>query len=425
MGDVSGFRFKPFSTKQVQVLSWWCDTSPVKDKNGIIADGAIRSGKTVAMSLGFVLWAMTKFNGQSFAMCGKTISSFRRNVLSFLLPRLKLMGYIAEYRRADNVITIRKGKTENHFYVFGGKDESSQDLIQGMTLAGVLFDEVALMPESFVSQATARCSVDGSKFWFNCNPDNPYHWFFVNWIDGDRLQKNNMLYLSFQMDDNLSLSEETKARYKTMYTGAFYARYILGQWTVAEGLIYDMFDVNKHVISPPKDDEYIGSAYISVDYGTLNPTAFLMWRKRHSQWVCMKEYYYSGREKGRQKTDAEYADDLFAFIGNTPYNCVIVDPSAASFISELMKRGIKVIKADNAVLDGIRCTSALINEGQLLFSKVCEKTIREFISYRWDDKAAEHGEDKPIKQNDHAMDAMRYFVSTILGRVVTSHRRRM
>lgn len=177
------FKFKPFSKKQRMVLNWWCDTSPVKDMDGIIADGAIRSGKTVCMSLSFVMWAMTQFNGQNFGMCGKTIGSFRRNVLFWLEVMLRSRGYTVADHRADNLVVVTRGETTNYFYIFGGKDERSQDLIQGITLAGVFFDEVALMPESFVNQATGRCSVEGSKYWFNCNPDGPYHWFKTGWID--------------------------------------------------------------------------------------------------------------------------------------------------------------------------------------------------------------------------------------------------
>lgn len=164
------FKFAPFSRKQKQVLTWWCDTSPVKDADGIIADGAIRSGKTISMSLSFAIWAMSSFKGQNFAMCGKTIGSFRRNVLFWLKIMPRARGYSITDHRADNLLVIRKNGVENFFYIFGGKDERSQDLIQGITLAGVFFDEVALMPESFVNQATGRCSVAGSKFWFNCNP---------------------------------------------------------------------------------------------------------------------------------------------------------------------------------------------------------------------------------------------------------------
>ena len=433
------FHFSPFSRKQKQVLTWWCKDSPVHDKDGIIADGAIRSGKTVSMSLSFAMWAMSTFNGQNFAMCGKTIGSFRRNVLFWLKLMIKSRGYSVIDRRADNLIIIRKGDTENYFYIFGGKDERSQDLIQGITLAGVFFDEVALMPERFVNQATGRCSVEGSKFWFNCNPDGPYHWFKVNWIDKstgylgkervEQIRKKaaeeekdpglkEILYLHFTMDDNLSLSEEIKARYRSMYIGVFFKRYILGLWAAAEGVIYDMFDPEKHVKNIKEFFQILvnGNRYVSCDYGTQNATVFLLWNKGiDGKWYCIREYYYSGRDKGKQKTDAEYADDLKKWLDGTRIKAMIVDPSAASFIAELRKCGYKVIKANNDVLDGIRLVGMLLNLEMLIFSSSCTETIKEFASYIWDDKAAEHGEDKPVKQHDHGCDAVRYFVSTVLS----------
>ena len=248
-------------------MTWWLPNSPVHDKDGIIADGAIRSGKTLSMSLSFVMWAMETFTDQNFGMCGKTIGSFRRNVLFLLKLMLRSRGYGVSDHRADNLLVVTKGDVANYFYIFGGKDERSQDLIQGITLAGCFFDEVALMPESFVNQATGRCSVDGSKFWFNCNPDGPFHWFKINWIN--KIIEKNLIYLHFTMDDNLSLSEKIKARYKSMYSGVFYQRYILGLWVVAEGIIYDMFDQAKHVVNKLTDlitDTY----YVSIDYGTQN-----------------------------------------------------------------------------------------------------------------------------------------------------------
>lgn len=410
------FHFSPFSKKQKQVLTWWCKESPVHDKDGIIADGAIRSGKTISMSLSFVMWAMSSFSGQNFAMCGKTIGSFRRNVLFWLKLMLLSRGYSVTDHRADNLLTIRKDGKENYFYIFGGKDERSQDLIQGITLAGVFFDEVALMPESFVNQATGRCSVKGSKFWFNCNPDGPYHWFKVNWID--KCEQKNILYLHFTMDDNLSLDEEIKARYRSMYIGVFFKRYILGLWAAAEGIIYDMFDEEKHVRNIKDFFQLLidGNRYVSCDYGTQNATVFLLWNKgRDGKWYCIREYYYSGRDKGKQKTDSEYADDLKEWLDGTKIKAIIVDPSAASFIAELRKRGYKVLKANNDVLDGIRLVGMLLNLEKLVFVSSCVETIKEFASYIWDEKAMEHGEDKPVKQHDHSMDAVRYFVSTILG----------
>ena len=410
------FKFRPFSQKQRKVLNWWCDTSPVKDYDGIIADGAIRSGKTLSMSLSFVLWAMSSFNGQNFAMCGKTIGSFRRNVLFWLKLMLKSRGYAVTDHRADNLVIVSRGNAENYFYIFGGKDERSQDLIQGITLAGVFFDEVALMPESFVNQATGRCSVDGSKFWFNCNPDGPFHWFKVNWID--KKKEKRLLYLHFTMDDNLSLSEKVKARYRSMYTGVFFKRYIQGLWCVAEGLIYDMFDADLHVRDIQSFRHLLidGNRYVSIDYGTQNATAMLLWNKGiDGVWYCIREYYYSGRDKGKQKTDAEYADDLEQWLEGTKIKGVIVDPSAASFIAELRKRGYKVLKANNDVLDGIRLVGTKFNQGKIIISASCENLIKELASYIWDEKAAERGEDKPVKTFDHACDALRYFIATILN----------
>ncbi len=410
------FHFQPFSQKQRKVLNWWCEGSPVREYDGIIADGAIRSGKTVSMSLSFVLWAMSSFKGQNFAMCGKTIGSFRRNVLFWLKLMMKSRGYTVADHRADNLVVISRGDVENYFYIFGGKDERSQDLIQGITLAGVFFDEVALMPESFVNQATGRCSVDASKFWFNCNPDGPYHWFKQNWID--RRKEKHLIYLHFTMDDNLSLSEAVKQRYRGMYSGVFYKRYIQGLWCMAEGIIYDMFSEDRHV-RKLKDfaGKLIGhNRYVSCDYGTQNATVFLLWEKGlDGVWYCTREYYYSGRDTGKQKTDSQYADDLEKWLNGTRIRGIIVDPAAASFIAELRKRGYKVVKAKNDVEDGIRLVSTLLNLGKIVFEEGCVNTRKEFASYIWDEKAAEHGEDKPVKQFDHAMDATRYFCYTILN----------
>ena len=410
------FRFKPFSKKQKQILTWWLPESGVSEKDGIIADGAIRSGKTVSMVLSFIMWSMQKFSGENFGMCGKTIGSFRRNVLMVLKLMLRVRGYKFKDRRSDNLLEVYRNGVTNYYYIFCGKDESSQDLIQGITLAGVFFDEVALMPESFVNQATGRCSVEGSKFWFNCNPGSPAHWFKKNWIDA--AEKKNLLYLHFTMDDNLSLSESVKERYRSMYTGVFYKRYILGLWAVAEGIIYDMFSEPEHIVSI-KDivNKLTNTRYVSVDYGTQNATVFLLWnRGTDGVWYCIREYYYSGRKKGRQKTDLQYAEDLNTWLEGTTIRAVIVDPSAASFIEQLRQKGFTVIKAKNDVLDGIRTVSTKLNTKSIRFVSTCKYTIEEFYSYVWNEKLILKGEDAPMKENDHCMDALRYFCYTILGR---------
>ena len=404
-------KFSPFSKKQKKVLTWWLSNSPVSDKDGIIADGAIRSGKTISMSLSFAIWAMSSFNGKNFGMCGKTIGSFRRNVLFWLKLMLKARKYKVEDKRADNLVIVSKGEVTNYFYIFGGKDERSQDLIQGITLAGVFFDEVVLMPESFVNQATGRCSVEGSKFWFNCNPDGPYHWFNINWIE--KRDEKNILYLHFTMDDNLSLSEQIKKRYRSMYSGVFYDRYIKGLWKIADGVIYSMFDKEKHIVKA-YDYQY-KEYYISCDYGTQNATVFGLWGKVNDNLhIMMKEYYYSGRDTGIQKTDLEYATDLKEFTKGYNIKYVIVDPSAASFITQLRKVGFKVIKAKNAVIDGIRLVASLLNQFKILFDESCEETFKEFGSYVWDIEACKKGEDEVKKEHDHSMDQIRYYCSTVI-----------
>lgn len=407
------FYFQPFSKKQLKVLTWWRPASPVSDKDGIICDGSVRSGKTVAMSLSYVMWAMDTFHEQNFGMAGKTIGALRRNVITPLKRMLKSRGYKVKDHRADNYLTITSKGKINYFYLFGGKDESSQDLIQGITLAGMFFDEVALMPESFVNQATARCSVDGAKLWFNCNPAGPYHWFKTEYLD--KLDEKSLLHLHFTMDDNLSLSERVKERYKRMYKGVFYQRYILGLWVLAEGIIYDMFNKDEHVVPtvPRPYERY----YVSIDYGTQNPTTFGLWGLYDGVWYKVKEYHYDGRKQNRQKTDQEYYEDLVNFIGDIErykLKGVIVDPSAASFIALLRQKGIKVIKAKNDVLDGIRNVATALNQKMILYNDCCKETFREYSSYVWDEKAAERGEDKPLKQNDHHMDGDRYFVNTVL-----------
>lgn len=405
-----GFEFKPFSKKQKQVLTWWCDSSPVKDKDGIIADGAIRSGKTLCMSLSYVLWAMATFNQQNFGMAGKTIGSFRRNVLFWLKLMLKSRGYSVVDHRSDNLIVVSKGDTQNFFYIFGGKDERSQDLIQGITLAGMFFDEVALMPESFVNQATGRCSVTGSKFWFNCNPNSPRHWFKVNWID--KCDEKHIIYLHFTMDDNLSLSEQIKERYRSMYVGVFFKRYILGLWCVAEGLVYSMFDEEKHV-----SDEHMSGALeyiVSIDYGTVNPFSAGLWAFDGKNSQREAELYYNSREAGKRVDDEAYYKMLKELIGDRKISCIIIDPSAASFIEVIKKYGeYTVKKADNDVLDGIRVVTTMLNKGLLKIYKDCTSCINEFGLYCWDE---EKNNDTVIKENDHAMDDTRYYVYTFLRR---------
>jgi len=396
----------PISEKQKKILAF-----PYSKYDAIICDGAVRSGKTSILCVAYIDWAMREFSGQRFGICGKTVDSATKNIIvPYISMSYAKQRYTLRWRRSDKLLEVKRGAVTNWFEVFGGKDESSFMLIQGRTLAGVLLDEVALMPESFVNQALARCSVDGARLWFSCNPDNPAHWFYTDWIK--RHRERNALYLHFSMEDNPSLSEKTLERYKSMYSGVFYQRYILGEWVAAEGLVYPMFDEEKHVLHdcPQTSGDY----FVSSDFGIQNATVFLLWRKmiEKNAWVCLKEYYYSGREEKRQKTVGEFAEGLVNMLDGINPRRVIVDPSAAALITELRSLGYHTQGADNDVLNGISDVCTMLEQGQLYFMDCCENTIEEFGLYMWDEKAADNGLDAPIKENDHCADAIRYFVKT-------------
>ena len=339
-------------------------------------------------------------------MCGKTIVSLRRNVVSPLLPILLELGFEYSEAISKNSFTVRSGGRENTFLLFGGRDESSAALIQGATLAGVLLDEVVLQPRSFVEQACARCSVPGSKFFFSCNPEGPEHWFYTEWIK--KAAERRALYLHFTMEDNPALTPEIRARYARMYSGVFYRRFVLGQWAAAEGRVYDFFTSDMVKLAPDKCEKW----YISCDYGTANPASFGLWGLSGGVWYRVSEFYYASRREGRQKTDAEYVRDLISLAGGRKIEGVVADPSAASFIEALRREGFKVIKAKNDVLTGIRQTADALRSGQIAICISCRDLLREIELYVWETGG---GRDAPKKENDHAMDDMRYFVSTVLA----------
>ena len=393
-----------FSPKQQQVLTWWL----CPQWEALICDGAVRSGKTYSMGLSFFLWAMTSFNRQQFGLCGKTIHSVWRNLLQSLLPQLRRMGMHVTRRRSENLLILRCGRRENRFLIFGGMNEGSAALIQGATLAGVFLDETALMPRSFVEQAIARCSVVGSKLWFNCNPEGPEHWFYKEWVQ--QADKRHALRLHFTMEDNPSLTEEIRQRYHRAYSGVFYRRFVLGEWVMARGLVYDGFDRERDV--RPVPDGPFDLWRVSIDYGTVNPASFGVWGRCGGVWYRVEEYYYDSRREGRQKADEEYAGDLEKLIGNRPIQRILVDPSAASFIEVLRRRGLPVRRAVNDVADGIRITAELLRSGRIVICEPCHDCLREMALYCWDEST---GRDAPRKEHDHAMDEMRYFAMDLAG----------
>jgi PBSX family phage terminase large subunit len=403
---VNPFEWKPFSRKQLKVLTWWTRSSPYRDWDGIICDGAIRSGKTVAMIDSFFQWSLSTFAGEAFIIGAKSMGALKRNVLKPLFAMLTAKGIPFRYHRSEHYIQIGS----NTYYCFGASTEASQDVLQGLTAAGAYIDEVALLPQSFVEQAVARCSIDGAKVWMNCNPENPFHFVKTDFID--RALERRFLHLHFTMDDNLSLSERVKERYKRQFKGLWFKRMIDDLWVQAEGAIYDMF-TDKHLIKPedlPKDyDRY----YIGVDYGTGNPTVFLLLGEFNRKLYLIKEYYHDGRNTS-QKAPTQYSKDFREFIEKTPYyQAVAIDPSASSFILQLTQDGVRRKRhANNDVRNGIMDVANLLADKRLFVSTDCKHLIQEFQTYVWDPKAQERGEDTPIKQNDHCLDALRYIVRT-------------
>lgn len=407
-----------FSEKQKKLIRWWSDEPTEYD--GVISDGAIRSGKTWGMIIGFLLWSQSEFSNQQFIVAGRSIMALKRNVINPMKNVLSsVLNWPYKENRSENFISVGT----NIYYMFGASSEQSQDVLQGMTAAGCFADEVALFPKSFVEQMIGRCSVEGSKLWFNCNPANPRHYIKKEFID--KAKEKHLLSLNFTMKDNPTLSKDIIERYERMYTGVFYDRFILGKWVLAEGVVYPMYE---DAIEEPfkmfetgKNGEKIQRFVdyrLSIDYGTQNPFACLKWAKDSKGiWHVVDEYYYSGRDEGHQKTDADYVRDMVDFT-NDRQNVdipVYVDPSAKSFIVAMRRcseRSFKMIEANNEVLPGIQETSTCLQKSQGLVkvSNRCKNTIIEFGNYVWDDKS---DSDQPIKENDHAMDALRYFVHTM------------
>lgn len=417
------FHYVPFTKKQLQLLSWWTEESPHKNANGVIAEGAVRAGKTVVMGLSFIIWSMEKGTGLNYAICGKTVSSTRRNIIDPLKSMLKLRGYkVVDKRTEGKLIIARKGKA-NIYYIFGGRDESSASLIQGVTLAGILLDEVALMPRSFVDQAIARCSVEGSKYWFNCNPEGPRHWFKTEHIN--KAEEKHYLILHFDLEDNPSLSQEMVDRYKSMFTGIFYRRFILGEWAFADGVIYSdipeaCFYSNAEAakVLPIKIQEHDIKPWYAADYGTTNPMVYLeiyKYKKPDSSipyFYITREYCWDSKKQFKQKTDAEYVDDFHSF-RLSKNKGLILDPSAESLYVAHERGGDLMFKAKNDVRPGIGMVSTLFSLGHIYINKdECPNLVAELGLYQWDPKKSEKGKEEPIKQNDHSCDALRYGIFT-------------
>ncbi len=404
----AAFRFQRFSHQQKKLLSWWTASSPYRDHDMVVADGSVRSGKTIAMVDGFLTWSLSMFRGENFILAGRSMGALKRNVLGPMFQILRAKGIEYHYNRSENFVLIGS----NTYWCFGANNEASQDVLQGLTAAGALGDEVALFPWSFVEQMIARCSVDGSKLWLNCNPEGPNHKVKTELID--KADEKHILHLHFVLEDNLTLSEKIKARYRRLFSGLWYKRYILGLWVLAEGVIYDMFDADRHTVTTEQLPQ-IERWFMAIDYGTTNPfVAHLLGIGRDDRLYIVHEWVWDSKAKQRQLTDKQYSGHLKDWVkglGIGEIERIYPDPSAASFILQMYDDGWRgVTPAQNAVQDGLRSVSNLLSLDRLKIHRSCKRLLSEIPDYCWDPKAQERGEDAPVKVNDHACDTMRYGV---------------
>lgn len=363
-----------------------------------IADGPVRSGKTFACLTRFAEFCVSGPPGDLMVL-GKTERTIRRNVIGpmkgmFGAQRVRYVQGAGELRFAGRTI-----------YVVGVNDVRAEEKIRGATLAGAYCNELTLFPESAFNQLVDRCSVPGAKIFGDTNPDSPFHWLMKHYLS--RADGRDVARWRFRLEDNPVLSPEYVERLKRLHVGMWYRRMVLGEWVAAEGAVYDMFDPARHVVDTlPAMRNY----WVGIDYGTTNPTvAVLLGLGDDERLYVVREWRWDSAAKGRRLTDAQLSAEYRRWIGTITPLRVFVDPSAASFITQLYHDGVKgITEADNAVIDGIQDVSTLLATDRLRIHSSCTGLIEEMSNYTWDPKAQERGEDKPLKQNDHGCDALRY-----------------
>lgn len=395
------FNWGLFSHKQLDVIA--NSTARIN-----ILDGSVRSGKTIASLVAWIMFVSEASPGELLVV-GKTERTLKRNILDVLE---QIVGFrYFKYNLGAGEATL----FGRRIYLVGANDLRSEGKIRGLTLSGAYGDEIALWPESFFTMLLSRLSVPGARFIGTTNPDSPYHWLKTNYLD--RASELGLRRWHFLLEDNPNLDPTYVEALKKEYVGLWYKRFILGLWVQAEGAVYDMWDDAIHAVDevPSQFTRY----YVGVDYGTSNPTVFLLVGQHEDKLYVIDEYYWDSAEQGRQKTDAEYSYDLREFIKGRYPQAIFIDPSATSFIAQLRRDGVRMIRhANNSVLDGIRTVAAFLPQKRLfVYRKRCPNLLREFTAYVWDPQAQKRGEDRPLKQNDHALDALRYVVHTVFGRL--------
>ena len=422
------FSWKPPSPKQEQILYWWTPSSPFKDLAYFQAEGSVRCGKTVLADFSFVNWASYTYDQEEFALCSKTIGTAIRNQVRPLMKVLSVEpSYQVQFRRGreeGSHLTIYNTDNdhENIFWIYGGKDEASQDLIQGKTLAGILFDEPPLMPQSFINQGLARLSVEGAKAWFLNNPENPNHPLYIETTDP--LTKDGKLYfLHLVMDDNPSLSEEAKNRIKSQWPigSVYHKRYVLGLRAAAEGRVFPFFDEDPAVGYVVKELPSNFTMYLlGIDYGISNPFVAQLWGLSGGVWYCIKDFEWDSAKRQKQKTNPEYIEDLarLCYVGDRRIapDQVLIPPEEPGFQRELMQCAYPELHrsrdADNSILPGIEDLTTLLSLGKFKIFHKCESTIYGLSNLLWDEKKQKQGIDMFLKGGsgapDHAADCSRY-----------------
>jgi len=393
---------KVFTEKQEKLLK---ALKKHKLKRINILHGSVRSGKTWISLVLWAFWVLSSPENKNYLMVAKTLTSLKRNCLDLLESLVGKNNFCYSMAQKEGTLFGRK------IYLEGVNDARAESKIRGMTLQGAYCDELTLFTEDFFNMLLSRLSEPKAKLFGTTNPDSPNHWIKVNYID--RQEELDIFIMQFLIDDNTFLDVHYVEELKKEYTGVFYERFILGLWVIAEGLVYPMFDKKRHVLTKseaPTDTFF--EYYISIDYGTINPCSMGLWRlEGDERAVRIREMYFDSKKKKKQLTDEEYYSLLEELAGDENITAVVVDPSAASFIETIRRHGrFNVKKANNDVIDGIRVTGALLQNGKLFFNECCEDSIREFGVYRWDEKAVV---DSVIKEFDHAMDDIRYACNTI------------
>lgn len=410
-----------YSEKQKQLLRLF---KQKKLRRINILHGSVRSGKTWISLVLWAFWLLTMPKDGAYLMAAKTLTSLRRNCLDLLETLVGKANFSYSLAAKQAFLFGRL------VYLEGVNDARAESKIRGMTLQGAYCDELTLFTQDFFAMLLSRLSMPGAKLFGTTNPDNPGHWLKTDYLD--RAGELDLMKMRFTIDDNEFLDPEYVRQLKREYTGVFYDRFILGNWVAAEGLVYPIFSEKEHVVHALPEccahpEKGQGEYYISVDYGTKNPFSAGLWCVSGGEATRIAEYYYDGRKSKRPRTDEEHYAALEKLarhevwdrgkrvIEAYPIQCVVIDPSAASMIECIRRHGsFPVRAAKNDVIPGIGVTGSLLAAGKLKIHADCKDCIREFGVYSWDEKAKG---DQVIKENDHAMDDIRYFCYTVLRRL--------